>query len=97
MHLQRIVGPGFVLLLGLIVGVFGSVEIARAQSNVQRGECLVNIMAGNDCHTPVGPGGQPIMAYKLAGHPPDAPVTSPQNGRLGALPSPIPLGPVPGG
>jgi cytochrome c553 len=74
------------MLLAAVLGcVLGNVENAGAQSPVQRGEYLVNLLACNDCHTPMGPGGQPMTAFKLAGHPPDAPVATYQEGPFGSF------------
>jgi len=50
------------------------VPVQNANSKVERGAYLVNIMACNDCHTPwkMGPQGpEPDMTRMLSGHPQD--------------------------
>jgi len=50
------------------------VPVQNADSKVERGAYLVNIMACNDCHTPwkMGPQGpEPDMTRMLSGHPQD--------------------------
>jgi hypothetical protein len=85
MHLSRAAMLwGLTLWLGLI-GLIGLPPRAEAQSPVGRGEYLVNIMGCNDCHTPMGPDGRPQTQFKLAGHPPGAPVATSPGGPFGSF------------
>ena len=73
---------GCVRLMLVMLGVVSLTGLANAQGSVERGEYLVNLMGCNDCHTPLGPDGRPMTPFKLAGHPPDAPVAVYQGGPL---------------
>src|SRR5687767_14193680 len=86
MKKRSILSLTLVAVLGLTVLVLGAkpvpspVETPAANSQVARGEYLVNIMACNDCHTPwtMGPQGpEPDMRRMLSGHPQDMAVTPP--------------------
>jgi cytochrome c553 len=74
-----------VMLMTGLVGVVSMTGLAQAQSSVERGAYLVTIMGCNDCHTPLGPDGRPMTQFKLAGHPPDAPIAGYQGGPLGSF------------
>jgi mono/diheme cytochrome c family protein len=73
------------MLLIVLVGLVSMPARGEMQDNRQRGEYLVNIMGCNDCHTPMGPDGRPLMQFKLAGHPPGAPVAVYQGGPVGSF------------
>ncbi len=47
---------------------------ASSVDAVGRGRYLVQTMGCADCHTPRGPGGQPMAGRDLTGHPADAPL-----------------------
>jgi hypothetical protein len=42
-----------------MIGVASMAGLANTQGSLERGEYLVNILGGHDCHTPLGPGGRP--------------------------------------
>jgi hypothetical protein len=85
MHVKHSTVHECVMLMVVMVGVLIVTGLAKAQNSVERGEYLVNIMGCNDCHTPMGPDGRPMMKFKLAGHSPDAPVAVYQGGPLGSF------------
>jgi hypothetical protein len=73
------------MLMVAMIGAVTMAGLAKAQGSVERGEYLVNIMGCNDCNTPMGPDGRPMTQFKLAGHPPDAPVAVYQGGPFGSF------------
>jgi hypothetical protein len=76
---------GCVMLMVVMMGVVSLTGRATAQGSREHGEYLVNLVGCNDCHTPLGPDGRPMTQFKLAGHPPEAPVAVYQGGPLGSF------------
>ena len=83
--MKRPIAGKLVVLAVLASGMVGMTETVAAQGNIARGAYLVNIMGCDDCHTPMGPDGRPMMQHKLAGHPPNAPVATYQGGLFGSF------------
>jgi hypothetical protein len=82
---RRTLSHRLVMFMVWGVGIVGMPGVVAAQGGIERGEYLVNIMACHDCHTPMGPEGRPMLQYKLAGHPPNAPVATYREGSFGSF------------